>query len=123
MRSKLGFVVWLLGVLAISWTAAEWLVAAFSDWPPEWMFALLPLPPLALLVFATWPVRRWLWARRLAFYLGAISWLWLILSVVYGMFNPAFSLFVLASAGAGLILLSMFAPRRMRRPDGKSAFT
>ena len=65
-----------------------------------------------MLLLGTWPTERRLGLRRVAFYLGAIWWLWVILGVVYGMFNAEFSLAVLIGGGAGLILLSMFAPRK-----------
>jgi hypothetical protein len=115
MLTRLGLALWLLGLLALSWTLVNWLMLAFSDWEPEWAFALLPIPPFVLLVVGTWPAARWLWFRRTAFYLGAVWWIWAVLSVVYGMFNAAFSLTVLIGGGAGLILLSMFAPRRVRQ--------
>ena len=114
MRTRLGFALWLLGLFALSWTLFNWLRLAFSDGEPEWAFALLPVPPLVLLVIGTWPAARWLWLRRIAFYLGAVWWIWVVLSVVYGMFNAEFSLRVLIGGGAGLILLSLFAPRRAR---------
>jgi len=114
MRTKLGLMLWLLGILALSWAEAGWLYLAFSDWDPDWRFALLPVPPFVLLLLGTWPTVRWLWPRRIAFYLGALWWIWLILSVVYGMFNAEFSLTVLIGGGAGLILLSMFAPRQAK---------
>ena len=121
MRTGLGLALWLLGLFALSWTLVSWLMLAFSDSEPEWAFALVPIPPFVLLVIGTWPAVRWLWFRRAAFYLGAVWWLWVILSVVYGMFNAEFSLTVLIGGGAGLILLSMFAPRRVRHATGRLA--
>ena len=114
MRTRLGLTLWILGLCALSWTLLTWLRLAFSDPEPEWDFALFPVPPAVLLVIGTWPAARWLWFRRTAFYLGAVWWLWVVLSVVYGMFNAEFSLTILIGGGAALILLSMFAPRRVR---------
>ncbi len=112
MRTSFGLILWLVALLVLVGTLFIWIRVASSDWDTDWRFALLPLLPALLLVLGTWPTARLLWPRRVAFYLGIVSWLLVMLGVVFGMFNPSFALAVLIGGGSALLLLSMFAPRR-----------
>jgi peptidoglycan/LPS O-acetylase OafA/YrhL len=112
MQTKARLVPWILGVLALSCAAAIWLHFALTDWYYGWPFALFALAPYLLLVLGTWPATRWLWVRRIAFYLGAPWWIYLNFVLVLSIPTSQAPWHIWLSAGVGLLLVSTSAPRK-----------
>lgn len=116
MQSRFGLALWILGVLALSCAEAIWLHLAFTDWYYGWAFGAFALAPYLLLVLGTWPARPWLWARRIAFVLGALWWIYLNFLFILSMETSQAPWRIWVSAGVGLILVAAFAPRRLSVP-------
>src|SRR5262245_40995172 len=111
MRTRLSLAAWILGVLALSCAEQLWLHLALSVWYDGWTFGLFALAPYLLLTLGTWPAARGLWTRRIAFYLGALWWIYLNFLLVLSMEISQAPWGIWLSAGVGLVLASASAPR------------